>query len=103
MNCKMIKAILGAKGLRQKSVASALKISDRTLNNYLSGKSNLNSEDFCKLLKHIGLDIDSELNSVLLAASSSTLEKKTLRIKLMEEQKLKLTRWFTVEKNGGAS
>ncbi|MGZ6330254.1 MAG: helix-turn-helix domain-containing protein [Parachlamydiaceae bacterium] len=97
MNHTLIKAIISTKGLSQKSIADAIGISEKTIGNYLAGKSNLNSEDFCKMLFHLGFDLESELRSALAVFSSSKSTKKTIREQLMEEQRLKLNKWFANE------
>ena len=56
-----IKALIAKKGLTQKSIATEIGLSEKSLGNFLNGKSSLNSDALNRLLLFLGFDLDKEI------------------------------------------
>ena len=68
-----IKALIAKKGFTQKSIATEIGLSEKSLGNFLNGKSSLNSDALNRLLLFLGFDLDKEIGM--------SLTNKTSRIK----------------------
>ncbi len=90
----VLKALLLQKGLTQKEIASEIQVSENTVSRFFSHKSDMKCDEFIKVLKLAGIDLNKIISEKLIERAQEPT-KLSIFEKLRARQTDRLAKWHS--------